>query len=86
MPTSSQSKILSVIDYQLVQKQPNGQDEVSKLNVHSSANKNSLNETKRRHSKDERRASIENKNGESNRATSPFNSNARRLSSSKNND
>ncbi|CAF2468341.1 unnamed protein product [Rotaria sp. Silwood2] len=86
MPTSSQSKILSVIDYQLGQQQATGQDEVTKPTVHSSGSKIPGNESKRRSHKDDRRASIENKNDEDNHSPSPPNITDRRLSFSKNTD
>ncbi|CAF3473703.1 unnamed protein product [Rotaria sordida] len=86
MPTSSQSKILSVIDYQLIQQQATGQDEITKPTVHITSSKISGNESKRRSQKDDPRSSIENKNNEDNHSPSPTNITDRRLSSSKNTD
>lgn len=56
MPTSSQSQILSVVDYQLLQQQPNGQPTTTKP-----TNQISVADAKRRPSKDDRRTSIDKK-------------------------
>lgn len=85
MPTSSQSKILSVVDYQLVQQQGTGVDELTKPTVHAPSSKTSGTESKRRH-QDDRRRSIENKSGDDNHSPPPSHLSTRRLSSSKNND
>lgn len=56
MPTSSQSQILSVVDYQLLQQQPNGQNNTTKPR-----NETSIGDGKRHPPKDERRTSIDKK-------------------------
>ncbi|CAF4574468.1 unnamed protein product [Rotaria sp. Silwood1] len=86
MPTSSQSKILSVIDYQLGQQQATGQDEVTKPTARNSGSKITGHESNRRSHKDDRRSSIENKNDEDNHSPSPTNITDQRLSSSKSTD
>jgi hypothetical protein len=65
MPTSSQSQILSVVDYQLLQQQASGQNAQTKPPVRISVNQTQAIETIRRLSKDERRPSIDRKNGTS---------------------
>lgn len=86
MPTSSQSKILSVIDYQLVQQQPNGQDGIAKPTVYNASTRVPRNEPKRRAQKDDYSILNENKNGEDNRSPSPLNINSRRTSIAKSSD
>jgi hypothetical protein len=65
MPTSSQSQILSVVDYQSIQQQASGQNATTtKPPVRISVNQTQVTDTIRRHSKDyERRLSIDKKNG-----------------------
>lgn len=52
MPTSSQSQILSVVDYQLLQQQNNGQTNTTKAPIRISVNPTAINESKRRYSND----------------------------------
>jgi hypothetical protein len=87
MPTSSQSQILSVVDYQLLQ-QASGQNGTTKPPLRISVNQTSINESKRRHQNGDRRRSIENKTDEDNHSPPPPPSNVfnRRQSSDKNND
>jgi len=87
MPTSSQSQILSVVDYQLLQQQQaSGQNTTTKPPVQILVNQTTDNGSKRRHQKDDRRTSIENKNGEDNHLPLPPNATDRRRSTDKNND
>ena len=80
MPTSSQSQILSVVDYQLLQQQPNGQ-------TTKPTNQISAADAKRRPQRDDRRTSIDKKN-ENDRSPPPSSVNAtdRRRSLDKAND
>ena len=63
MPTSSQSQILSVVDYQLLQEQQQqqttGQNAPAKPPVRISVNQTSVSESKRHYPKDDRRSSTE---------------------------
>jgi hypothetical protein len=87
MPTSSQSQILSVVDYQLLQQQQaSGQNGTTKPSLRISVNQTPINESKRRQQKGDRRASIENKTDEDNHSPPPSNVSNRRQSSDKNND
>jgi hypothetical protein len=73
MPTSSQSRILSVVDYQLLRKQPNSdvQDGQTKASGRAPVQPSSSILSKRRPYRDDRRSSIESKNNERNRIPSP---------------
>jgi hypothetical protein len=70
MPTSSQSKILSVVDYQLLQQQQQQQQSTGhegttiKPSSQAPVNQISVIETKRRRSKDDRPSSIGRKDEE----------------------
>ncbi|CAF2927069.1 unnamed protein product [Rotaria sp. Silwood2] len=92
MPTSSQSQILSVVDYQLLQQQAqqqqqqqtaSGQDITTKLSGFNYVNQTSIIETKRRLSKDDRRPSFGKKDNDNNQSPPPPNISARRRSSAK---
>ncbi|CAF3678522.1 unnamed protein product [Rotaria sp. Silwood1] len=89
MPTSSQSQILSVVDYQLLQQQAqqqqtaSGQDVTTKPSGFNLINQTSIIETKRRHSKDDRRPSFGKKDNDDNQSPPPPNINIRRRSSAK---
>lgn len=82
MPTSSQSQILSVVDYQLIQQQQqqtNNQPPTTRPPVRISVNQISVNDSKRRQS-------IENKNDVDNHFPPPVNVTNRRRSSDKTSD
>jgi hypothetical protein len=72
MPTSSQSQILSMVDYRLLKKLP---DRIS-------INRKSAVESKRRQPKDNRRSSVRKKDG-NNQSLLSLNTNARHRSSGK---
>ena len=80
MPTSSQSQILSVVDYQLLQQQAAGQNVPTKPPVRISVNQTQTIETVRRLSKDERRSSVDRKNGTNPSPTLPRVTDRRRSS------
>ena len=73
MPTSSQSRILSVVDYQLLRKQQNSDvhDGQTKPNDRTQVHQSSAILSKRRPYRDDRRSSSESKNNERNRIPSP---------------
>jgi hypothetical protein len=92
MPTSSQSQILSVVDYQLLhqqqqqQQQTAGQDGTTKLPVRISVNQTSVSTSKRRHQNQDHHPSVENKNDDDDnddQSPPPPSSTARRRSSGK---
>lgn len=95
MPTSSQSKILSVVDYQLLQQQQqqpeqqqqqhkaSGQTRTTKSPVRISVSQNLANETKRQYQKEDRRPSIENKYNADDQLSPPSNLLNRRRSADK---
>ncbi|CAF1061835.1 unnamed protein product [Rotaria sordida] len=95
MPTSSQSQILSVVDYQLLQQQAqqqqqqqqqqiaNSQDATTKLAGLNYVNQPSLIEIRRRSSRDERRPSTGKKDNDGNQSPPPPNITVRRRSSAK---
>lgn len=87
MPTSSQSKILSAVDYQLLQQQhqqsSSGQDTTAKDFSINSVNPAPVIESKRRLSKDDRRSSIGRKDDDDNMLLTPLSRSARRRSSEK---
>ena len=86
MPTSSQSKILSVVDYQLLQQQQaSGQDGTTKSSDGLTVSQTAVSELRRRHSKDNRRPSL-GKKDDDNQSPPPPNLTARRRSSGKIND
>jgi hypothetical protein len=87
MPTSSQSQILSVVDYQLLSQQhAGGQDGTTKQPARISLHQASINDQKRQHRNEDHRSTMQNKNGGDNRSPSPPNVNDRRRSSGKIND
>lgn len=73
MPTSSQSRILSVVDYQLHRKQQNSDvhDGQAKPKDRTPGHQSSAILSKRRPYRDDRRSSIDSKNNERNRVPSP---------------
>ncbi len=81
MPTSSQSQILSVVDYQLLQQhqqQPSGQDGTTTKPLNRiSVNQTSVIETKRRSSKDDWRPSTGKKDDYDKQPPTPSNFSAR---------
>jgi hypothetical protein len=84
MPTSSQSQILSVVDYQLLQQQQaSGQNTTIKPSVRISVNQTSVNESKRHQQKEDRRSSNEDNNYQNNHLAPPSNRMDRRRSSDK---
>ena len=74
MPTSSQSQILSVVDYQLLHQQPHGQGEAKKRSDRI--------ESKRHQPKDNRHSSARKKDG-NNRSLPSLNTTTRRRSPGK---
>ncbi len=85
MPTSSQSQILSVVDYQLLQQQqPSGQNVTTKPPVRIPVNQPAVNDSIRRQQKDDRRTSIDSKKHENERSSPLPRVNTRRRSSDKN--
>ena len=84
MPTSSQSKILSVVDYQLIQQENSDRDGGTKSTTGSSIHRTAAADgSKKTHQKDQRRLSIEDKNND--HSPSP-NAAARRHNTDKIND
>ena len=83
MPTSSQSKILSVVDYQLVQKQqqqPNGQEGVTEKPSSQSV----INQTPLGRARDERRSAIRRKSRDNEQSASPvYRRNSMKINDSK---
>ncbi len=85
MPTSSQSQILSVVDYQLLQQQQtSGQNVTTKPPVRIPVNQPAVNDSIRRQQKDERRTSIDSKKHENEHSSPLPRVNTRRRSSDKN--
>ncbi len=85
MPTSSQSQILSVVDYQsLQQQQTSGQNVTTKPPVRIPVNQPAVNDSIRRQQKDERRTSIDSKKHENEHSSPLPRVNTRRRSSDKN--
>jgi hypothetical protein len=84
MPTSSQSQILSVVDYQLLhQQQANGQDGTTKLPARITVNQISTNESKRQHRNEDHRTIAQNKNGRDHHSPSSPSPDDRRRNSGK---
>lgn len=82
MPTSSQSRILSAVDYQLIQQQAQQQQIFSGPDATAtSGGDNSSNQQK---TKNDRRLSCEKRGNDHNKSPSPSNLSARRRSSLKN--
>ncbi len=81
MPTSSQSKILSVVDYQLLQQQQtNGQEGVTA----KPSSQIQTNQTPVGRARDERRSAIGRKDGNNEQSTSPvYRRNSAKINDSK---
>ena len=85
MPTSSQSQILSVVDYQLLhqQQQANGQDGTTKLPARITVNQIPTNESRRQHRNEDNRPVAQNKNGRDHHSPSSPTPDDRRRNSGK---